>query len=318
MQNNTPYFQQSEQEYSSLRKHGLLVGVCLLFYIILQNLLVSVLMILDLYDEFYSNPAFQHGVSIVFFTFGCLGIPFLIMSRRKGSLSYIKVLPFNAPDDKAKSFFLVCMAFAVCIASNYCAGWFSAFFEGVGIEIQENEVMQSVSIRDSLLNLLSAAIAAPLIEEFVFRGVVMQPLRRFGDKFAIVASALLFGLTHASPTNIVFAFISGLAIGYAVVVSKSLWTGIIIHFLNNFFAVSVYEIYRLFPDMSDAPYLVSLLLIFAFGIAGFAALAVRSELGTQKNPSCLNTGRRIHAFFLNIPMVIVVGYFCASMLLHVI
>lgn len=67
----------------------------------------------------------------------------------------------------------------------------------------------------------------------------MQPLRKYGDKFAIVMSALVFGLMHGNAVQAIFAFIVGLIIGYAVVVTGSMWTGIAIHFFNNFVSAAM-------------------------------------------------------------------------------
>lgn len=307
----------NSHDFAFLRKHGLLVGACLCVYLLLQNLLVYALLLFGLYEDYLENAALQNGVSIAFVTFGCLGVPFILLSLRKGTPSYHKVLPFNAPEDKSKALYLICIGFAVCLASNYCASWFEMIAGGFGFEIEGVETAETQSFGDSALSMLAAAFAAPLVEEFVFRGVIMQPLRRYGDRFAVVASAFIFSLCHGSPTSIVFAFISGLALGYAAVASKSLWTGIIIHFLNNFFAVAMYEIYKFFPDLSDVPYLFALTVVFAAGIASVAALAVRGELRLSKTVCELSVGEKLRAFFLNIPMLIAVVILVVGMLSYV-
>ncbi len=306
-----------QQEYSSLRRHGLLVGACLLGYFLLQNVLVVALRFSGLYDAYLNNAAFQYAVSTVFVTALCLGLPFFLLSKRKGSLSYWKVLPFNAPADKSKALYLVCAAFAVCLAANYCATYFDAFLSGIGIETTDIEMTESVTLLDTVLNFVCAAFAAPLVEEFVFRGVIMQPLRRFGDHFAVIASAVLFGLSHGSPSNVFFAFIAGVAMGYAVILSKSLWVGIAIHFLNNFYAVALYEIYNWFPNMNDAVYLILLVVIFALGAGGAAALLIRRDIAFSESNCSLSKGRRARAFFANIPMVLALGYLVVSMLLFI-
>ena len=64
------------------------------------------------------------------------------------------------------------------------------------------------------------------IEEFAMRGVVMQSLRKYGDWFAIIMSSLVLALVHGNMVQIPFAFIAGIAIGYAVTVTGSMWTGV--------------------------------------------------------------------------------------------
>ena len=59
-------------EYSSLRRHGLLVGACLLGNFLLQNVFVLFLRVFGLLDAFYGNASFQYAASAVFVTAGCL------------------------------------------------------------------------------------------------------------------------------------------------------------------------------------------------------------------------------------------------------
>ena len=87
-----------------------------------------------------------------------------------------------------------------------------------------------------VVTIIGAAVIAPLTEEFALRGIVMGSLRKYGEKFAIITSAVLFGLMHGNLRQIPFAFIVGLILGFAVIKTGSLWTGVAIHFLNNLFA----------------------------------------------------------------------------------
>jgi membrane protease YdiL (CAAX protease family) len=80
---------------------------------------------------------------------------------------------------------------------------------------------------------LQIAISPALLEEFAFRGVMMQSLRRYGDKFAIVATALVFALFHGNVVQMLFAFPVGLVLGYFAVSTGSIWTSVLIHFANN-------------------------------------------------------------------------------------
>ena len=87
------------------------------------------------------------------------------------------------------------------------------------------------------LSFVHHCIAAPVVEELVFRGAIMQSLRRFGDTFALFVSSLLFGLVHGNLVQAPMAFVTGLAIGYFVLRTGSLRTGMAIHFVNNALAV---------------------------------------------------------------------------------
>lgn len=83
--------------------------------------------------------------------------------------------------------------------------------------------------------LLAVGIAAPIGEEMLFRGFAMNTLaRRFGDNWGIVLSALLFAAPHTySPIGLSVIFLMGLLLGYVYRSTRSLWTVIIIHAVNN-------------------------------------------------------------------------------------
>lgn len=83
--------------------------------------------------------------------------------------------------------------------------------------------------------LLAIVAGAPLVEEMLFRGGVMNLLHRagYGPKAMIVWSALLFGLFHINPAQILFAFLLGLLLGWLYWRTGSLLPGILCHFINN-------------------------------------------------------------------------------------
>lgn len=82
------------------------------------------------------------------------------------------------------------------------------------------------------LVLYSAAIPA-LVEEFVFRGVILNSFRRYGDAIAIWISAIMFTLVHGNVLQFGLALPSGLILGYVTVCSGNIWIAVAIHFLNN-------------------------------------------------------------------------------------
>jgi membrane protease YdiL (CAAX protease family) len=90
-----------------------------------------------------------------------------------------------------------------------------------------------------ILYFIGITIAPAFVEEMVFRGVILQSLRRFGDGFALVVSAILFAFAHGNLLQGSNTFVVGLVIGFFVLKTGSLWTAIIIHFVNNTLAVLI-------------------------------------------------------------------------------
>ncbi|MCD7745262.1 MAG: CPBP family glutamic-type intramembrane protease [Lachnospiraceae bacterium] len=71
------------------------------------------------------------------------------------------------------------------------------------------------ALADSLvLKILFMVILAPLIEEYVFRKQLIDRMSCYGERLAVVTSALMFGLFHGNFTQFFYAFALGLLFGY--------------------------------------------------------------------------------------------------------
>ncbi len=120
--------------------------------------------------------------------------------------------------------------------------------------------------------ILNITVLAPFVEEIVFRGVIMNMLRRFGDCLALLLSSILFAAVHMNLVQMPNAFIMGLVIGYFTLCTGSLWTGVFIHILNNSLVLLLNEILLFFPEETQ------LLLMFAiyalYLVMGIVALLV--------------------------------------------
>lgn len=82
--------------------------------------------------------------------------------------------------------------------------------------------------------MITAIVAAPIFEEFLFRGIIQRNIeRRWGAVWGIVLSSAIFGLIHFVPQQVVNATVVGLILGAIYFLSHSLNTVIAIHFLNN-------------------------------------------------------------------------------------
>lgn len=83
------------------------------------------------------------------------------------------------------------------------------------------------------LTILSSAVMPAILEELLFRGLVLQSLRPWGDGFAVVVSGVLFALCHTTVGQWLPALVVGLCLGCFVVRSGSVLTGMVIHFVYN-------------------------------------------------------------------------------------
>jgi len=83
-------------------------------------------------------------------------------------------------------------------------------------------------------------VGAPLVEEVFFRGLLLRSLgRRFGQAWAVVGSAVLFGLAHYEPLQLLALVAFGVVLGVLAVRTGRLGPGIFAHAAFNAVTVAV-------------------------------------------------------------------------------
>jgi membrane protease YdiL (CAAX protease family) len=81
---------------------------------------------------------------------------------------------------------------------------------------------------------LKVVIIAPIIEEVLFRGIIMHGLmRNYRNWHAVLLSGILFSVFHLNPWQMTYTFFLGLLLGWIMVRTRSLPFTILIHAINN-------------------------------------------------------------------------------------
>ena len=121
-----------------------------------------------------------------------------------------------------------------------------------------------VKMMTSPLGLIAGGILAPVVEEIVFRGVLVGGLLRMRQKawVAIVVPALIFALFHGTFTQFVGTAIFGIICGWLYWRTKSLLPGILIHIINNSTAFGIAAFSE--DPNADLPTKICLLFLIIF------------------------------------------------------
>ena len=89
--------------------------------------------------------------------------------------------------------------------------------------------------------ILFACVVAPVLEEMLFRGVILRGfLRRYSRTFAILWSAALFGIAHLNLYQLATALVIGIVAGWLYERCRSLWPCILLHASYNSFITAYY------------------------------------------------------------------------------
>lgn len=122
---------------------------------------------------------------------------------------------------------------------------------------QVSEVIYSGGL---FMEIVSAVIAAPILEELFFRGMIYKRLRdMINVKAAVVISALFFGAFHGNLVQFVYAFIIGLMLAYVYEKFKTIWAPVIFHVGANLISVLITEFMP--QSMNNAAVILGAMLI---------------------------------------------------------
>lgn len=233
------------------------IGLGMMGYFLMSRLYSTILgsiynsLDYETYKSLAESSIFQNAIYIIYALF-CVVLPFVVVYLFVRWLYDVKIL-FNKPKKGGGLLPVMFVGLGMCILGNYCSAIFKLITENLfsstptGAPSDVTSASQ-ISFVGFLMSIVSTAVIPALAEEFAIRGVVMQSLRRFDDKFAVVISALIFSIIHGNFQQIPFAFVVGLALGYVVIRTNSIWAGVLLHFLNNFWAVCSEYLYYLVPN----------------------------------------------------------------------
>ncbi len=234
--------QETRNLYSDIIRMGNISGGILLLFLAVTFAASIVLVSMPFFNLYETNLSVSMFINIIYTLvvvggmFSLLTLLYKIDKKRKpiGSTSPVNFkIKFCAPNNPLKTLLLVIISFAGCMLANYITSFFTGILSLFGIMPTYTSIENPTSIPDIILMCIAVAVIPPLIEELSIRGFVLTSLRKYGNALAIFGSALMFGLFHCDITQIPFAFICGLFFAYSVIATESLWTGVIVHALNN-------------------------------------------------------------------------------------
>ncbi len=135
------------------------------------------------------------------------------------------------------------LGIALLIFNLAATGLFGPFDQGIGLDVEAASIAEKFTLAAAI------ALAAPVAEETLFRGLLQGVLeRKLGPWLAIVAAAVPFALLHGVPGPGFIIFFWTLPIGWVAWRTGSIAPGLVIHVLNNLVGVVL-----IFAATMDAP-----------------------------------------------------------------
>ena len=149
-------------------------------------------------------------------------------------LAVMKKVPAQRTEDSALGAGRFIRVLIVCFPIMYIGNLIGTLLSSVLSSGQAANPLEAMVGNDSWLRFLVIPILAPIFEEYLFRKQLIDRSVKYGEKNAMVFSALCFGLFHMNLFQFFYAFGLGLVFAYVYIRTRRLRYTVILHILINF------------------------------------------------------------------------------------
>ena len=139
------------------------------------------------------------------------------------------------------------------------------------------EVSEMLSSGSVALQIITVGIAAPVVEEMVFRGILMNRMKWMPTGAAVIIQAVLFSVVHLNLFQSLYAFLAGILLGMVFIKFRSLIMVIIGHISFNLISVVLSEF------ISDS-LVIFVFLFFPIIMVGCGAVLIRYPRAMLQSP----------------------------------
>ncbi len=225
--------QDLELRKSNARKFAFTIGLAMILFVVLQvlsSLIIEIIVPTYLNGKLDSSTIFVIENSLILIV--CLGLTSLFIK--------FYTTDNEKPEKKkltgVQKFELIFMGIAVITFVQFISNY---IFSKIGVK---GDVFESIGLAPHksffgiLVFITGMALIPAIFEELLFRKWILNTSKKYGKLFAVVFSALLFGLYHMNVSQGVFAFLIGLLFGVIAICTGGIKYTCILHFLNNLYA----------------------------------------------------------------------------------
>lgn len=278
-------YEEWKEARKGVKRYMSVSGWALLIYYFLMNVCVIGFMIVETVAKLLQNVISGDQMSIEdavmqasesawgYFFAAAIGFVILLIWKKPYFLKE-EIFAKHRPMKAGEFFPVLCIFIGGQMIFQLGTSLLELLLNAFGYTISEGLASLETDM-DNFSMFLYAGILAPVTEEILFRGLVQRTMLPFGKKFAILVSALTFGLFHGNLIQTPYAFAVGLVLGYVAAEYNILWA-IVLHVINNLVLGDLlYRVLSPFPE--DMVNLIVWGIILAFTVAAVIILIVRRK-----------------------------------------
>lgn len=218
--------EKGQENKKILNQAGL--SLALMAFAILVSQVAISLICRSLLPEFYESS--WYGFTVTAITVIAIGFPVFcfaigrIPNSERGEIKRLSILQFIG-------YFFVCAAFMYL--ANFLGTMINSFIASLKGSEVVNPINEVIFDSNLLLNILYASIVGPIFEELIFRKLLLDKLRRFGELPAILLTGLAFGFFHMNLSQFFYAAVLGFIFAFVTLRTNTVIYSILLHIMVN-------------------------------------------------------------------------------------
>ena len=288
-------------------KIGLAILVCMIVVNVIQTIYYSAINVIR--PSLLEQPWVNYIAIAISFYF--IGFPIFYVMVRKlpdGEKKESKSLSVG------KMILLFFMSYAILYVVNFLTTILLMIIAAIkGSEIM-NPIANVVGTSNWIWSLIFAGILSPIVEEMLFRGIMLNKIRMYGDKVAIITTAIMFGLFHANFSQFFYAVGLGVIFAYVTLKTGTIKYSIILHIVINIVGSVIMP--SIVGDGSNIALIgVAGLVLIAITIIGIVLLINnRKNIHLSESEIKLEKGTVAKTIYLNVGMILYIVLCVISMI----
>lgn len=208
---------------------GLLIYIVSAYAISIVADVLLLIFLGDSYESIMGNIYFQWFMGVV--PMYAVGLPLLWLTVRNMPTKRLEKSKLSAGE------FLIIFAIAQTLMSvgNSIGNTLNGFFGALRGDEITNTTSQLIENSPIWLTLVVAVIIGPVIEEFIFRKLMVDRLARYGSLVTVLVSGISFGLFHGNLYQFFYAALLGMLLAFVTLKTGNWLYSVALHIIINFF-----------------------------------------------------------------------------------
>ena len=212
------------------------VGKIFLWLIVLPQILVLLgevvlIVIAPLFGQTAQDMIGLTGVQIAFTMLAQVAFLIIVLVLNK-KYNLQKAMSISKKLGTQNAIISVALGIIAVLSLYPIVSWFDVFLQSVGYNVS-TVGFEITSPFMLILGIVLLAFVPAVLEELVFRGAILQGLKRYGKWVAIFSTSALFVLLHGSLQQVVFPFLVSIILCQTALKTDNVLASIVVHCVSN-------------------------------------------------------------------------------------